>query len=321
MAHLIDFSNNRANLAFTGETPWHGLGVNVDKNQSIDQWRIAAGLNWQAQKAKALYSVGDSLLQSDNEIIYRDDTKAQLGIATNRYKLVQPAEILEFFRDLVGVNGWGLDVVGALDGGKKVWALAKTENEFAVKGTVDKVGMYLMLATSFDGSLATVAKFSSIRVVCNNTLTATMRDGLQAIKIGHSSNFKADKVKEQLGLISLATNQLEEKANILANRKVSHKEAGRFLIDLLAGKDVQAEELSTRQANIIQGVFDLYNGRGKGSTMPTANGTAWGLLNAVTEHMDHHANGRNANNRLRTAWFGKGEEIKNQAMSELLKIA
>jgi phage/plasmid-like protein (TIGR03299 family) len=320
MAHLIDLSNGKANLAFTGETPWHGLGVNVDKNSSVDQWRVAAGLDWEAVKTKAQYVVDGETIQSDSEIIYRNDTNAQLGIVTERYKPVQPKDVLEFFRDLVGVNGWGLDVVGALDGGKKVWALARTENEFAVKGTVDKVGMYLMLATSFDGSLATIAKFSSIRVVCNNTLTATLRDGMQAIKVGHAGTFNANKVKEQLGLIEAATSQLEENANILANRKLSNSEATRFLIDIMAGKDIKPEELSTRSSNIIQGVFNLYNGQGKGSTLPTAQGTAWGLLNAITEHVDHHT-GRNDNNRLRNAWFGTGEDLKTKALHELLKAA
>lgn len=320
MAHMIDFTNNRANLAFTGATPWHGLGVNIDKNASVDQWRVAAGLDWEAVKTKAQYVVNGETIQSDSEIIYRSDTNAQLGVVTERYKPVQPKDVLEFFRDLVGVNGWGLDVVGALDGGKKVWALARTENEFAVKGTVDRVGMYLMLATSFDGSLATIAKFSSIRVVCNNTLTATLKDGMQAIKVGHAGTFNANKVKEQLGLIQAATGQLEEQANILANRKLSPKEATRFLIDLLAGKDVQPEDLSTRSANIVKGVFDLYNGSGKGSTLVTAQGTSWGLLNAITEHVDHHT-GRNDNNRLRAAWFGTGEDLKNKALEVLLKAA
>lgn len=319
MAHLIDFSNNRANLAFTGETPWHGLGVNVDKNSSVDQWRVAAGLDWEAIKTKAQYVVNGETIPSDSEIIYRSDTKAQLGIVTERYKPVQPAEVLEFFRGLVGAGGWGLDVVGSLDGGKKVWALAKTENEFAVKGTIDRVGMYLMLATSFDGSLATIAKFSSIRVVCNNTLTATLKDGLQAIKVGHAGTFKADKVKEQLGLIESATKQLEFEANLLADRKITPKEATRFLIDILAGKDVKPEELSTRSSNIIKGVFDLYNGAGKGATLASSESTAWGLLNAVTEHVDHYS-GRNDNNRLRGAWFGEGEALKLKAKDLLIQL-
>jgi len=320
MAHMIDFSNGKANLAFTGETPWHGLGVNIDKEASVDQWRVAAGLNWEAVKTKAQYVVDGNVIQSDSEIIYRNDTNAQLGVVTERYKPVQPKDVLEFFRELVGINGWGLDVVGALDGGKKVWALARTENEFAVKGTVDRVGMYLMLATSFDGSLATIAKFSSIRVVCNNTLTATLKDGMQAIKVGHAGTFNPAKVKEQLGLIQAATGQMEENANILANRKLSRSEAVKFLVKIMTGEDKPIEELSTKGANIIQGVYNLYDGRGKGSTLATAENTAWGLLNAVTEHVDHHS-GRNDNNRLRGAWFGTGEELKNNALQVLLKAA
>ena len=80
------------------------------------------------------------------------------------------------------------------------------------------------------------------------------------------------------------------------------------------------EEISTRKENIIHNVYNLYNGQGKGSGFETANGTAFGLMNAVTEYIDHHA-ARNANNRLLSAWFGKGEQIKATAYKEALALA
>lgn len=320
MAHLIDLSNNRANVAFTGEPLWHGLGEKIDRDSSIDEWRVAAGLDWTAEKTPAEYRVGDEVFTSEKKIIYRSDTKAELGYVSKRYKPVQPQEILEFFRDLVGAGGWGLDVVGSLDGGKKIWALAKTENEFAVNGTIDKVGMNLLLATSFDGSLATIAKFSSLRVVCNNTLTASLADGMQKISVGHVGVFDAQKVREQLGLVDHITETLHEKANVLAKRKMKDKDAMQFIIDTLAGKDTDIESLSTRSVKVINNVFELYKGAGMGSTLASSAGTAWGLLNSITEHVDHHL-GRNSNNRLKNAWFGQGERIKNTAFEELLKIA
>ena len=320
MAHLIDFSNDRANVAYTGEPLWHGLGSKVDRKSTIDQWRVEAGLDWAAVKTPAQYNVEGEIFTSPNQIIYRSDTKAQLGYVSPRYKPVQPAEILEFFSELVGTNGWGLDVVGSLDGGKKIWALAKTDYEFAVKGTVDRVGMHLLLATSFDGSLATIAKFSSLRVVCNNTLTASLADGMQKISVGHIGLFNAQKVKEQLGLVNVVTSTLHEQVNALADRKMQDKEAMQFIIDVLEGKNVEAESLNPRAVKVINNVFELYKGAGMGATMASSAGTAWGLLNAITEHVDHHI-GRNSNNRLKNAWFGQGERIKNEAFDNLLKIA
>lgn len=320
MAHLIDFSNSRANIAYQGETPWHGLGSKIDRDSSIDTWRVEAGLNWEAVKTNVQYNVNGKIITSPNEIIYRNDTLEQLGIVTPKYKPVQPAEILEFFRDLVAEHGWGLDVAGSLDGGKKIWALAKTENEFFVKGTVDKVCMYLMLATSFDGSLATTAKFSSLRVVCNNTLTASMADGMDKVTVGHVGTFNAQTVKEKLGLIDSVSSNFQEQANALASRKMKDKEAMQFIIDVLAGKDQPVEELSSQMSKTINNVFELYKGRGMGSTLKSSDGTAWGVLNSITEHVDHHI-GRNTNNRLKNSWFGAGEKVKSEAFAQLLKIA
>ena len=39
MAHQIDESNNRANMAYVGKVPWHGLGQQMD-----DDLRVARGL-------------------------------------------------------------------------------------------------------------------------------------------------------------------------------------------------------------------------------------------------------------------------------------
>lgn len=321
MAHLIDFSNNRANIAYTGKTPWHGLGVNVDHNTTIDQWRIEAGLNWEARKAQAQFiGLDGGVYPTDSQIVFRSDTHAQLGVVTDRYQIVQPAEILEFYRDLVGVEGWHLDVVGSLDGGKRIWALAKTGHDFGVNGTIDKVGMYLLLATSFDGKMATIGKFTSVRVVCQNTLTASLGDNLARVSVGHNTVFNADKVKQQLGLVDGATIQLQEESQRLAQRKVTDKEALIFIKNIIVGKDVEIDELSTRSANLVKGVFDLYKGNGKGSTLTSAQGTAWGVLSAITEHVDHYA-GRNNNNRVRNAWFGQGENLKLTAKNELLLLA
>lgn len=320
MAHLIDFSNNRANIAFQGETPWHKLGSMVDKNDPLEVWLEKGGLNWEAIKSPVYYKDQEqNLIQGDSQVVYRSDTKAQLGVVTDRYNIVQPKEVIEFYRDLVGVNGWHLDVVGSLDGGKKVWALAKTEQSFQVLGTVDKVDTFLLLATSFDGKMATIGKFSSCRVVCNNTLTMSLGDNLAKISVGHNTTFNPSKMKEELGLVVNATEQLEREANILAKAKLSNKDSVNFIIRMLAGEDAKVDEFSTRQSNIIKGVFDLYAGKGKGSTMQSSEGTAWGLLNAITEHVDHHQ-GSNANNRLRNSWLGQGELLKVSAKNQLLAM-
>lgn len=89
-------------------------------------------------------------------MLYRSDTKAPLSVVSNRYQIVQPREVLEFYRDLTEVSGYELETAGVLKGGRKFWALARTGQTTKLKGN-DQVNGYLLLATSCDGTLATTA--------------------------------------------------------------------------------------------------------------------------------------------------------------------
>lgn len=322
MAHMIDMTGNRANMAYVGTKPWHGLGQELTEGASLDQWRVEAGLNWEARRNGLYYRNQDQVIcKSESEVIYRDDTGAELGIVSPSYKIVQPAEVMEFFRDLTTRQGFTMETAGSLDGGRKVWALARTGQDFRIMGQ-DQVKAYVLLATSFDGTLSTRAQFTSVRVVCNNTLSIA-RAEKGGIAIPHSTSFDASQVKVNLGLLESAFSEFEENAGILARRKVAKKEAVQFILDVLAD-GVKAEEveqkLSTRKANIVESVFQLYNGKGMGSRYAAADGTAWGLVNAVTEYVDH-VQGNNENNRFRSAQFGIGADLKREAFNAARKLA
>lgn len=325
MAHLLDMTNGRASMAFVGELPWHGLGQKLSDGASIDQWRVEAGLDWSAKRQTILFTednveeIANPLLyKGESDILYRSDNFQQLGIVSPSYKIVQPGEVLEFFRDIVAQGDMKLETAGSLDNGRKVWALAKTGQSFRIKGQ-DEVGGYLLLATSFDGTLATRAQFTSVRVVCNNTLQISLKgDKAGAVSIPHSSTFDARGVKIDLGILGNAMGEFEEAANVLAGRRVSQAEAVKFLIKILA-EDKPAEELSTRSANIVNNVLSLFNGKAYGSQFASADQTAWGLVNAVTQYVDHEQ-GRSVNNRFRSAQFGKGATVKNDAFAQALKL-
>lgn len=325
MAHLLDMTGGRANMAYVGETPWHGLGSELSRGADLDQWRVEAGLNWSVGRAQVQFKPEGKqvFVRGDSEILYRDDTFAQLGIVTDRYKVVQPGEVLEFFRDIVGVGGMELETAGSLDGGKKVWAMARTGDSFAIKGQ-DRVEGYVLLSTSFDGSMATRAQFTSVRVVCNNTLQLATADTKGAVRIPHSTDFDATGVKIEMGLVHGAFTAFEEHANALADRRLTNDEAMKLLASIMVpstDKDAEfsAQTVSTKRFNQVLSVFDLYQHAGKGAGMRSAAGTAWGLVNAVTEYVDHHA-ARNVNNRFRSAQFGAGASMKADAFNRALAL-
>lgn len=329
--HMIDMSNNRANIAYREEeTPWHGLGVPKKAGASLTEWREDAGLIWSAQKAEIIYrnaSILDAngrgtICRGESRIIYRSDTGTELGICSDRYKIVQPETIVEFFRDLTEENGMEMETLGSLDGGRRIWALARTGEEFRLMGQ-DEVKAYVLLATSYDGSMATIGKYTSTRVVCHNTLTiATAGSAKGDIKIPHSTEFNGHQVKLDMGLLKGQWAEFQDNAQRLAERKVSAKEQVEFIINLMADEKekLDPDSISTRKRNIIADILARAQGNARGAHFKAADGTAWGLLNAVTEYVDH-TQGNTVATRFNSAQFGAGAALKRDAFENALKLA
>ena len=89
---------------------WHALST---------VWAAQAGLDWEIRKSPAQFIIGSEghyigeLKEvPEKQVLYRSDTHAPLSVVSNRYKVVQPSEILEFYRDLIEVSGFQLENVG-----------------------------------------------------------------------------------------------------------------------------------------------------------------------------------------------------------------
>ncbi len=315
MAHLVE------TMAYVRETPWHGLGNHLSEHQPLETWLVEAGMNWTIDQSDVLFNVSDSGMHirshTDAKVLYRSDTLAPLSVVSNRYKVVQPAEVLEFYRDLVAAGGFELETAGVLKGGKKLWALARTGQEALVKGG-DRVKAYLLLATSCDGTLCTTAQFTSVRVVCNNTLQMAVANSSGAVKVPHSTVFDPKSVKESLGIGLSAWDSFIGNIRDLSNRPVTGLEATQFFSDVLDEQVLDIEGGPTSKA--MQQLSALYSGAGIGSLLPGARGTAWGLLNAVTEYVDHERRARSTEYRLDSAWFGQGAQIKQRALDTALQL-
>jgi phage/plasmid-like protein (TIGR03299 family) len=321
MAHCLQ------QMAYVGETPWHGLGNVLPEKQPIEVWQDKAGMAWSIEsspvcfKSDGIGHLGVLQTFADQKVLYRSDSKEPLSVVSNRYQVVQPREVLEFYRDLTEVAGYELETAGVLKGGRKFWALAKTGQNTKLKGN-DTVNGYLLLATSCDGSLATTATPTTIRVVCNNTLSIALKGMSSAVKVPHRSQFDAQAVKKQLGVAVSQWDSFMYNMKVLSERKVkTHESMNYFLRVICDSKPVGNDSGGLINERALKKVQALYEGAGMGSDLDSAKGTAWGLLNAVTEYVDHERRARNADNRMDSAWFGQGAAIKQRALDQALLLA
>jgi phage/plasmid-like protein (TIGR03299 family) len=282
----------------------------------IETWLRAARLEWKLKRLPVQYLVdGRVRTMDDRFVLVRDDTHAALSVVSGDYQIVQPKEVLEFYRELMELSGYALETAGALDGGRKVWALARTGNVGSADNgeKKDKLAAYVLLATSCDKTLATTAAFTSIRVVCNNTLFFAMEDiktgRRPQVKVSHNLRFDADRVKQDLGLMDKAWSGFIERVHKMASFHMKPDAASSFFGDLLLQKN--GKLLSNKAQREHKTIIDLF-AAAPGQDLPSAKGTLWGAVNAVTYYVDHVRSG-SPGDRLDSAWFGAGYAMKEKA--------
>jgi len=318
VAHLI------TNMAYINDTPWHGLGNRLSAKQSIEVWAQQSGIAFEIKETPVRFmtesagNLGAIMTFPEQKVLFRSDTNEPLSVVSQRYQVVQPREILEFYRDLTEISGFELETAGVLKGGRKIWALAKTNQSTTLKGN-DTINGYLLLATACDGTLATTAQFTSIRVVCNNTLAVALSNGSGAVKVPHSTSFDPQAVKKQLGISVSAWDSFMYRMKTLSERRVKSHEAMNYFLRVFTDPATTATGLSNERA--MKKVLALYEGDGKGAELASSKATAFGLLNAVTEYVDHERRARSTDHRLESAWFGQGATLKQKALEQALLMA
>ena len=347
MAHLVE------NMAFVGQTPWHGLGNQLTPNQPIEVWAKQAGMDWRIESSNVSYMAENHKQQNlilpyqEQRVLYRSDTHEPLSVVSQRFQEVQPMEILHFYKDLTEQSGFELETAGVLKGGKKFWALARTGQSAALKGK-DVSNGYILLATACDGTLATTAQFTSIRVVCNNTLAIALKGqntSAGVVKVPHSTKFDAEKVKQQLGISVRAWDEHIYEMKQLSQRKVTQQEAAayfdavfnntnlsmaeqdesiiRFYRNVAVPNQISSSKSDSKtepNGRAMSKVMTMFNGHGRGAELSSAKDTVYGLLCSITEFVDHERRAMNQDYRLDSAWFGAGAVIKQRGLEQALRM-
>lgn len=332
MSADLDMTLGRAAMAFTGATPWHRDGTRLDDKATLETWAEAAGMKWQALSAPVQFATAKGVqTYGDKQVIYRSDTGTPLSVMGDGYKIVQPLECLEFFRDLIRAQGFKMHTAGVLAGGRKFWALAETPNGGEiVKG--DKVRQFLTVCTSLDGTAATTVDFTNVRIVCANTFAEHRSEKRTAggVKVFHSAEFDADAAKRSLGLSAEKWQAFMKATQTMAEQACTLEQARHMLREIF-GQPVSAKPdaaslamnaisrakgnagamVDQREQRSVARCLELFTGAGRGANHAGVKGTRWGLFNAITEHVDHEQ-GRDAT-RLQAAWFGRGAAFKDEA--------
>jgi phage/plasmid-like protein (TIGR03299 family) len=222
-----------------------------------------------------------------------------------------------------------MEVAGALKGGKRIWALGRIDDSVKLHGR-DEVLPYVLMATSYDASMATQAMLTTVRVVCNNTMTAAgaYRDGESADRysVPHNQEFDITAAHGKLGLNEQAWLAYKAEAEKMSRFMVSPEQALEFfytvagLGDQIVRNHENGNIIAFPEPNrVVKQLLQSYK-HGPGASLSSADGTAFGLLNAVTFYQDHIAPAANNGNRFDSATFGGGNVRKQHARDLCLKM-
>ena len=292
MAHNIELNANGTHsfVSAGNKTAWHGLGqILSDKFLTAAQCIEHANMDYTVEKTPVYIHIGDkSILVPDTFNTYRTDTLIPFsGTVGNKYTIVQNTEAFAFFDAIVGEGAAIYETAGVLGIGERIFLTAKLPDFCRIEGTNDITEMFVVLSMSHDGSGAIKAMITPIRVVCQNTLNAAIRNAVNSVNIRHTAkaNVRLEQAHKVLGISNTYMTEFNEVMNKLAKTKISDTVVDTMLTKLFP--TAEGAKFSTRAENIRNEVLTAYHsGIGQNGIV----GTAYGFYNGITNYLNHVKN-------------------------------
>jgi len=316
MAHMIEMVNGKAQMAYAGDVPWHGLGMKVPADLTPTQMLEAAGLDWTVSKSPAFAIVGDEAVPVGRSALVRSSDNKILDVVSDDWNPVQNEEAFDFFNDFVAAGDMEMHTAGSLRDGQIIWGLAKVKESFELfKG--DQIDSYLLFSNFHKYGNSTDGRFTPIRVVCNNTLTLSLNSKVERMaKISHRQVFNPDDVKGMLGIATDKLAQYKEMAQFLGSKRYNNENIVEYFTRIfpVTGYNENKKKELSKNAQYALDVLDTQPGA------EYAPGTWWQAFNAVTFLTDHVI-GRSADSRLTSAWYGQNKVLKTKALETAVEMA
>lgn len=329
MAH--NMYQNGAAVGYIGRlAAWHELGKVTGKHLSSKELLAEEVFRYVVFKSQLFDGLGRKInafgtfrWNLADKAANRPDLAEFLGTVGEDYQVIQHHEGFRHLDQLMQTaDGAHYETAGVLGNGERVWALA--DLGLAAKIGDDVQQGYLLFSTGHDGSMAHSYRLCMTRVVCQNTLSAAMSEKTKAkLIVRHTKNAmnRMEDAGEALNAIQGDVKTVEEKLNFLAGRRMVRESLEAILNRLYPKpkKEDGEEKDSTRRTNILADILRNYEAN-DGNAFPEQRGSAYALLNAITDYTDHSRVSR-GDNRAESALFGSGDSLKAKAFELVMESA
>ncbi len=337
-------AHNIGQMFYFGEIPWHELGTALKQPATMEEALAAGGLDWTVSMKPLTLADEHESDVNQRVAVVRDDVSPGhdgrvLGVVHLNFKLLQNREGAQLFDSLFGKSKRVYHTGGYLKKGEVVWLMAKLPNSIRLSDN-DTLDTYLLFSNSHDGSLPIDIRLTTVRVVCNNTLSIALRkkDHAHVFRRGHNDSLGLLKVRAEAFMLSVLAqlDETTESMKKLVAAQCSDDAFTAFLEKLLPipARPVTAEANpsmakahDTRTANIQLKRDQIMNVHQNGHTVACvpalkiapAKKTWWGALNSITAWVDHISD--IDGDRFANAMFGAGDQLKTTAYQRILSEA
>lgn len=308
-------------MNYIGRKPaWHKLGIVTGEYLTWAEIEASAGLDFQVLK-KQLFDENGKPVNAWG--VFRADSGVCFGAVGEGYAPIQHGTGFQLIDDVVASqSGAHFETAGSLGRGEVVWGLADLALSTGIKGTQDEHDHFLLFSTAHDGSLAWRLSQTNVRVVCQNTLNMALKRTTQAqFRVKHTKNHgsRIAEAREILAKTKTEIMSFNEKLNLLATRKMT-REAAESIFNRLFPKN-QKGERPTRSQNALASVLANFESNDN-NAIPEIRGSAYNMLNALTEYADHQRGTRNTgaddlDPRAKSAMFGSADKLKVTAFETI----
>jgi phage/plasmid-like protein (TIGR03299 family) len=325
MAHNINFNNGKASFFSVREKAWHGLGQVVENAPDSATAIKLAGLDYTVEKQPVFLNGGIEI--PDTYATVRTDTNHPFGIVKSRYEVLQNSEAFNFFDSIVGEGAAIYETGGALGDGETIFITAKLP-EYIKVGKDDLIEQYLFLTNNHNGKKVLQAAFTPVRIVCNNTLNAALKNSSNNVRIMHNGQMKNNiaEAHKLMGIVHKMKEELETVFNAMAKKSIVDEKLKQFILNTFAS-DKQLEILAssakisageqaslTKLEQICADAY-LYAMESDTQQMDTTRGTVFGAYNAITGYLQNVKEVKDQESNLVSILDGSGFDFTQKSFN------
>ena len=307
------------------QMPWHQEGtVLADYPGDWDTARRLAGLDWDPVTAE-VYAVTDLNANGSPhyepidgwKAVARSDTGAVLSINRDSYTVIDHGEMGEIIEAVLAQPNVKWETAGVLDGGRAVWCLALLDEPVDLPGDDSPTLPYLAITNRHDGTAACALRATAVRIVCANTFRAAELEGERTgatFSFIHGSSWRA-RIEEARKAVTGARAEMHrytELATELLGIPISRKQRELFVTEFIP---MPPQGLVTdRVARNVEEARQALRMILESKTTEQVSGTAYGLVQAAGEYLDHVRAARSWETRLNRTLI-RPEPLKHRALS------